>query len=190
MTTELSTKVCTRGHVGQYFIQTSGWLRCRECAREDGRKTIARRKAQGLTANGTPPVFGPPEERFWKYVTKGEGCWVFSYSNGVVRKYGNFFVSPARRNVLPHRYSYEISVGPIPEGLTIDHLCGVTQCVRPDHLEPVTLAENLRRAHAHGDECKNGHNYVEAGHFFTNQGWIVCKQCRKDSRAKSQIGKR
>ena len=45
-----------------------------------------------------------------------------------------------------HRAAYALDVGPIPEGLTIDHLCRVRHCVRPDHLEPVTQAENTRRA--------------------------------------------
>lgn len=44
-----------------------------------------------------------------------------------------------------HRVAYELLAGPIPEGLTIDHLCGVKHCAAPDHLEPVTLAENSRR---------------------------------------------
>ena len=44
-----------------------------------------------------------------------------------------------------HRVSYELFVGPVPEGLELDHLCRSPECVRPDHLEPVTHAENMRR---------------------------------------------
>jgi hypothetical protein len=44
-----------------------------------------------------------------------------------------------------HRYVYEQLVGPIPTDLALDHLCGVKCCVNPDHLEPVTFAENTRR---------------------------------------------
>ena len=45
-----------------------------------------------------------------------------------------------------HRVVYEAMVGPIPEALTIDHLCQNTGCVNPAHMEPVTVEENIRRA--------------------------------------------
>jgi hypothetical protein len=44
-----------------------------------------------------------------------------------------------------HRFAYLEFVGPIPDGLVLDHLCRNKKCVNPDHLEPVTNAENLRR---------------------------------------------
>lgn len=47
---------------------------------------------------------------------------------------------------LAHRVSYETHVGPIPEGMVLDHLCCIRECVNPDHLEPVTQAENVRRS--------------------------------------------
>lgn len=54
------------------------------------------------------------------------------------------------REVRAHRYAYELFVGPIPEGHTIDHLadCLRPACCHPVCLEPVTNAENLRRRHA------------------------------------------
>ncbi len=47
-----------------------------------------------------------------------------------------------------HRAMYEQMVGPIPEGLVLDHLCKQPPCIRPEHLEPVTIAENTRRSAA------------------------------------------
>ena len=81
-------------------------------------------------------------ERFWSHVRKTDGCW---YWQSTERKgYGRFTLTSGRA-VTAHRFSYEIVHGPIPDGMTIDHLCNETMCVRPDHLEPVTLLENIAR---------------------------------------------
>lgn len=84
-----------------------------------------------------------PEDRFWAKVDKcRDGCWVWT-AKGTPAGYGQFRVDGV--DVYAHRFSYELHVGPIPDGLQIDHLCRVTSCVNPAHLEPVTGAENLRR---------------------------------------------
>lgn len=74
------------------------------------------------------------------------GCWIWQ-SNGGSHGYAQATHRVDGKTVteLMHRVSYEVFVGPIPEGLTIDHLCNVIRCVNPEHLEPVTLAENIRR---------------------------------------------
>lgn len=82
--------------------------------------------------------------RFWSRVDKTEGCWNWKGRLGH-DGYGLFSIGK-RDNVIPHRFSYELEVGPIPEGLQLDHLCRNRACVRPDHLEPVTREENMRRA--------------------------------------------
>lgn len=89
-------------------------------------------------------------ERFsTKYVVRIDtGCWEWTaaiQSSG----YGSFGYGGKGKTVLAHRWSYEHHVGPISTGLTIDHLCHNTRCVNPKHLEPVTLAENNRRATIH-----------------------------------------
>jgi len=79
-------------------------------------------------------------------------CWVWTGSTNRSERrqaldghpgYGQIQIG--QRKVLVHRYLYETSVEVIPEGLVLDHLCRVTRCVRPDHLEPVTQRENLLR---------------------------------------------
>ena len=50
------------------------------------------------------------------------------------------------RRVFVHRWLYEQQVGPIPEDHDLDHVCGNRRCLNMNHLEPVTRAENLRRA--------------------------------------------
>lgn len=88
-------------------------------------------------------------QRFWPKVDKAgpNGCWVWMASKAA--GYGKFRVGSqldgTRRLVESHRWSYEALVGPIPEGLDLDHLCRNTACVNPDHLEPVTRQVNCHR---------------------------------------------
>jgi hypothetical protein len=92
----------------------------------------------------------PEAERFWPQVDFDGpgGCWLWT---GQANKggYGAFSVGSRydgnRRGVRAHRWAYEALVGPIPEGLQLDHLCRNPPCVNPAHLEPVTHAENMRR---------------------------------------------
>jgi hypothetical protein len=91
-------------------------------------------------------------DRFWSKVALagGDACWLWLATPNA-DGYGRFQrrLAPGRyRMVRAHRYAYELLVGPIPAGLTLDHLCGHQLCVRPHHLEPVTNGENLRRRHA------------------------------------------
>lgn len=72
------------------------------------------------------------------------------------------------RMVSVHRLSYQLLVGAIPDGLEIDHLCRVRNCVNPVHMEPVTHGENVRRTLGgiirKGDgECRQGHDLAFVG---------------------------
>ena len=81
------------------------------------------------------------EQFFFGKVKKTNTCWIW---NGCVRNgYGLFRYK--EKVIGAHRFSYELLRGPIPKGLQLDHLCRVRNCVNPNHLEPVTQAENLRR---------------------------------------------
>ena len=84
------------------------------------------------------------------------GCWLWS---GVGNRDG-YSSSFGGKQI--YRVAYEWMVGPIPEGLELDHLCRVRACVNPHHLEPVTHAENMRRVRVAGpwalrSYCRRGH---------------------------------
>lgn len=92
--------------------------------------------------NGTPGTTlvrsDDIDVRFWEKVLKTEGCWVWQGSKS--EGYGKFSLN--NRPVWAHRVAYEREVGPIPDGLTIDHICRNRACVRPDHLRAVTQKQN------------------------------------------------
>lgn len=124
----------------------------------------------------------PPEVRFWNYVQESGDCWLWTAS---VRPdgYGEFRVNG--RLTRAHRFAYEQMVGPIPEGLILDHLCRVRRCVRPAHLDPVTFAVNSQRgASAHiiqTGRCIHGH-VMDAGNTYIrpDTGQHLCRRCRAD----------
>lgn len=98
----------------------------------------------------------PLLERLWERVDKTETCWVWTGPTtdgyGVIGAGGR-----GGATLRTHRVAYEALTGPIPDGLEVDHLCKVRNCVNPAHLEPVTSAENLRRAFADHTHCPRGH---------------------------------
>lgn len=114
------------------------------------------------------------EERFWSKVDKSGECWEWTagkYAWG----YGQFSVG--YKKIRAHRWAYEHLVGPIPEGLVIDHLCRNPPCVNPAHLEPVTGAENTRRGgNALKTHCPRGHEYDEANTRYCH-GSRFCRAC-------------
>lgn len=79
-------------------------------------------------------------------VDEATGCWLWSGSISSTG-YGTQYIhrSSGRHTLLAHRWMYERKVGPIPEGLDIDHLCQTKRCVNPDHLEPVLPSVNCQR---------------------------------------------
>lgn len=89
-----------------------------------------------------------------RIVESDAGCWIFTGATQS-RGYGSVGIGNGRTG-LAHRVAYEALVGPIPAGMTLDHLCCVKRCVNPAHLEPVAPAENLRRHHERSGSCYCG----------------------------------
>jgi hypothetical protein len=93
-----------------------------------------------------------------------------------------------------HRKAYELLIGPIPEGLTLDHLCRVRHCVNPWHMEPVTNTENVLRGqsftakHAKKTHCPSGHPY-SGENLRMYEGRRYCRACANEFHRKNGLKK-
>ena len=122
------------------------------------------------------------EDRFWSSIVVVENCWQWTgRTNG--KCYGTF--SDGGKRFMAHRWAYEHLRGPIPSGLTLDHLCRNRGCVNPNHLEPVTLRENILRGtspaanQARQTHCIHGHEFTPDNTYISGRGQRSCKQCHK-----------
>ena len=128
--------------------------------------------------------------RFWEQIDTSGDCWSWTGrldqdGYGRFREYGK-----NGRSTRSHRVAYEELVGPIPEGMDLDHLCHTNdraciggrscphrRCCNPDHLEPVPHEENRRRAGrlASGKPCRQGHPITSVR--INKAGYPVCREC-------------
>lgn len=129
------------------------------------------------------------DDRFWAKVDRlasspwweHNGCWPWIGSIDTTG-YGGFW--NGSKLARAHRWSYERFVGPIPEGLHIDHLCRNHRCVNPAHLEPVTNRENALRGmsrnaqNARKTHCQKGHPFSGENLQINCNGNRVCRQCQ------------
>lgn len=127
------------------------------------------------------------------------GCWEY---NGFLDKDGyplmnmsNAKSKSGTTSVYVYRFYYEYWVGPIPEGMEIDHLCRNRNCINPTHLEVVTRGENMRRAHIAAGwdtHCRRGHERSIFGWHEWNDARGPrrdCAECRRINRLKHQQSK-
>lgn len=142
---------------------------------------------------GPERIHGDPTARFWSKVDQPSPycCWEWV---GTVSRlgYGQFSTTtPDSPNgkTFAHIFAWNLLVGPVPDGLELDHLCRNTVCVNPDHLEPVTHQENVRRGRAGlhmrtkaaaATHCSKGHPWDETNTYVhAKTGKRSCKACRK-----------
>lgn len=126
-----------------------------------------------------PPLSIRQQARFWDLVHKDAGCW--QWLGTLSGDYGMFGGFRA------HRVSYALIKGAPPPELTLDHTCRNTQCVNPDHLEPVTGAVNTMRGDspmalkARQTHCLNGHEFTP-DNIITRKGrrGRECRICYND----------
>lgn len=144
-----------------------------------------------------PPIAVPNAvvERFREHFTPtGAGeCWAWTGSR-LTAGYGR--IKHAGRTYRAHRVAYELAIGPIPDGLHLDHLCHTRDvacpggntcphrgCVNPAHLEPVTPAVNTMRGRGLGarnaakTHCGKGHEFTDENTQLTAKGGRRCKAC-------------
>lgn len=118
-----------------------------------------------------------------RYQVVESGCWEWTlslFSSGYPRVWSN------GRSRRAHRVSYEQAIGPIPEGLVLDHLCRNIHCINPSHLEAVTNRENILRGEGHAarnarkTHCPKDHEYnMENTYYHAKTNNRQCKICRE-----------
>lgn len=140
-------------------------------------KHYRRQRATGSTAS---PLIDP----FTHYTVSESGCWLWAggmWPNGYGKTGRTIHGSR-----LAHRVFYTEIVGPIPDGLDLDHMCRVRPCCNPAHLEPVSRAMNLDRGHEARTRCENGlHDITQPG--STLPGTRQCVECLRTRRRAASI---
>ena len=140
-------------------------------------------------------------ERFWSKVQMLPcgGCWIWTAST-TDQGYGHFYigkVNGVKRTKAVHRIAYESEVGPVPNGMTLDHLCRNRACVNPAHLEPVSRGENVLRGQspsakaARKTECVRGHSLTGDNLYIRpDGGGRQCRTCNRERKLNKLRGHR
>ncbi len=122
-----------------------------------------------------------PITRLLRNIEKTRTCWLWNGKKNATG-YGQIQIGSrtdgSRKLVYVHRLSYEHHIGPIPDGLTVEHICRVRRCVNPKHLTVLVLKDNL---YASPDYIGN-RTMCAKGHPFThrNKTQRLCAICQKE----------
>jgi len=136
------------------------------------------------------------EDIFSRYIPEpNSGCFLWV---GPVNTYGYGYLWDERRRdtLYAHRVAYEDRFGPISRGKQIDHKCRVRCCINPDHLEEVTVKENVLRGTGHSAEnarklaCKRGHVFDEKNTYWMAPNKRSCRACHVLKQRKYMAQKR
>ncbi len=128
--------------------------------------------------------------RVYDKMVVGTGCWSWLGQHNV-QGYGRVKGLEGKPR-MAHRVAYELLRGPIPAGLTLDHLCRNTSCVNPWHMEPVTGRVNTQRHFAQQTHCKYGHSLDDAYVRLSGRrmGHRRCRVCMGESNRAAYLRRR
>jgi hypothetical protein len=114
-------------------------------------------------------------ERFEGKYIRSDGCWNWT----AFKDHGYGKLTHFGKCLYAHRVSYELHIGPIPQGMTIDHTCRNTACVNPQHLRVLSLLDNIRAGvKATAVVCIRGHPFTPENTYRRSDGRRSCKVCR------------
>lgn len=113
-------------------------------------------------------------------------CWLWMGS-----KYSNGYGKIGRVGHMVHRIAYELIKGEVPKDMCLDHLCRQRNCINPDHLEVVTLVENVMRGesqhaiNSRKTHCEKGHKFTEENTYRRKDRQTrECRTCRSNAVAR------
>lgn len=181
-----------------------------QCERPLHGRGLCAMHLQRLRRRGGVPPRPSLEERIWSKIDTSGGpvaCWPW-LDHRCIEGYGKFWVDRSQTSAMAHRVAYELVLGPIPVGMTIDHRCHTEalraglcpggrsclhrRCCNPDHLDPVTHADNVLRGagppslNARKTHCIRGHPLSGANVIvrFDGKG-RGCRACEAGRRRRS-----